>query len=60
VFTGARVPDRRDMPASLTRRDLLGGGARLAAGAAFAAPALRLVTAPARAAAATGAGPGLT
>ncbi len=48
------------MPASLTRRDLLGGGARLAAGAALAAPALRLVTAPARAAAATGAGPGLT
>ena len=46
LSTGARVPDRRGMPASLTRRDLLAGGARLAAGAALAAPALRLLAAP--------------
>ena len=47
------------MPASLNRRDLLAGGARLAAGAALAAPALRLIATPARAAAA-GAATGLT
>ena len=46
LFTGARVLDRQGMPASLTRRDLLAGGARLAAGAALAAPALRLLAAP--------------
>ena len=45
LSTGARVLDRQGMPASLTRRDLLAGGARLAAGAALAAPALRLLAA---------------
>jgi hypothetical protein len=40
------VLDGEGMPAALTRRDLLAGGARLAAGAALAAPALRLLAAP--------------
>ena len=48
------------MPAVLTRRDLMAGGARLAAGAALAAPALRLLAAPGRARAAAGARSGLT
>ena len=47
------------MPASLTRRHLLAGGARLAAGAALAAPALRLLAVPDRARAAD-AGAGLS
>jgi hypothetical protein len=53
------VLDRQGMPASLTRRDLLAGGARLAAGAALAAPALGLLAAPGVARAADGAA-GLT
>jgi hypothetical protein len=60
LCTVARVPDRRCMEAKLSRRDLLSGTARLAAGAAISAPALRLVAAPtARAATASG-GTGLT